>query len=246
MNQAYFIQKFSTHSDEEILKIINSPEDYQATAVNTAIQIAIERKILSDEMVQSLQNQSIVQWHYECNGAQLGPISETELIELFKLEKIDQSTVIWRKGLENWIELHKSELARIIPSDIPPPLIGSKVSNTFVWILAFAPIVGFFAQTIIAGLILQSKGASATDYNWNALVKAQVSNLWWISLALNILLCVLDEIKLKSAGHNTSKFSGFWLFLVPVYLFKRASHLNQTPSYAWIWIVAFVISLFLN
>lgn len=245
MNQTNFIEKFANHSDEEILKIVNSPEDYQAPAVDAAIQIAINRKLLNDEKVQSLQSQTLVQWHYEINGSRLGPVSENQLVELFKHEKIDQSTSIWRKGLDNWVELNKSELAKIIPSHIPPPLMGTKVSNTFVWILAFAPIVGVFIQAIIAGFILESQGVSSTNLLWNNLVSVEVGKLWWITVSLNILLCVLDERKLKSAGHNTNKFSGFWLILVPVYLFKRASHINQTPTYAWIWIVTFVISLLL-
>ena len=32
-------------------------------------------------------------------------------------------------------------------------------------------------------------------------------------------------------------------WLVPVYLFKRAKALAQTPAYAWVWVCLFVLGL---
>jgi len=34
------------------------------------------------------------------------------------------------------------------------------------------------------------------------------------------------------------------VFLVPVYLWMRAKHLNQSPSYFWVWIVLFFLTAF--
>jgi len=73
-------------------------------------------------------------------------------------------------------------------------------------------------------------------------LQVKATELWWVTVALNISLCLLDEKKIKAAGYNTSKFGKLWLFLVPVYLFRRAKYLKQKPTYAWVWVVVFILS----
>lgn len=109
----------------------------------------------------------------------------------------------------------------------PPPLTGSAVNNSVVWVVAFAPIIGELLQHIIAGG-----------------TRSNPANLWFITLALNIVLCGVDNRILTQAGHNTKKLGG-WVFLVPVYLFKRAQLLNQSLTYFIVWIICFFVSLFM-
>jgi hypothetical protein len=68
-----------------------------------------------------------------------------------------------------------------------------------------------------------------------------VSNLWFITLGINIGLSYFDEKRLKKAGHNTEAMGAAWL--VPVYLFKRAEVLKQKNSYFIVWCVMFVLML---
>lgn len=53
---------------------------------------------------------------------------------------------------------------------------------------------------------------------------------------------MLDERRLRRAGVDTSRF-GKIVFIVPVYLWKRAIALNQTPAYFWTWIALFSATL---
>jgi hypothetical protein len=59
-------------------------------------------------------------------------------------------------------------------------------------------------------------------------------------LVLNILLCILDEKNLKKAGYNTESLGSVWL--IPVYLYKRARYLKHSLAYFIVWCVAFGLS----
>jgi hypothetical protein len=105
------------------------------------------------------------------------------------------------------------------------------VNNNVVWILAFAPIIGVFLQAFIVGFLY----GDSWMYSYN--------KFWWVTLALNILLCYLDEKKLMQAGINTDNMGATWI--IPIYLYRRAEVLNQSPSYLWVWIVTFILSFFI-
>ena len=101
----------------------------------------------------------------------------------------------------------------------------SGVSNTVVWWLAFAPVLGSFASGFLA-----------------ALFHIGIWHFWWITLALNIGLSMADEKNLREAGFETSKLGQAWL--VPVYLYKRAELLEQGNTYFMVWTILFVLSIF--
>ncbi len=98
------------------------------------------------------------------------------------------------------------------------------VSNTIVWWLAFAPLLGAFGAGVLAGL-----------------THIGIGKFWWTTLALNIALSIADENHLKKAGCNTSALGQSWL--VPVYLFKRAKMLEQNNTYFIVWTVLVILSL---
>lgn len=97
------------------------------------------------------------------------------------------------------------------------------VDNTLVWTLAFAPILGAILEQAL---------------------KNTLGNAWifqFATLALNIILAIMDEKKLKEQGCDTSAFGEAWL--IPVYLYKRAKHLNHNLAYFIVWIVCFALML---
>ncbi len=56
------------------------------------------------------------------------------------------------------------------------------------------------------------------------------------------MLCVLDERRLKAAGHKAPE--SFWAAVVPVYLWKRARLLSDKRKiYFFGWLRAFALSL---
>jgi hypothetical protein len=95
-----------------------------------------------------------------------------------------------------------------------------------VWTLAFVPILTAFLRA-----------------NLTAATGCPESDFWYVGSLLNIGLCLADAQKLKNAGYD--KIMTLWVFLVPVYLFVRASRLKQSNGYAFVWLATFFISLFI-
>ena len=186
----------------------------------------------ADNLPPTLENDvQTSEWYYEENGQRNGPVPQAELENLIKMEKISYGSLIWKKGFTDWIKVENSELSSYLQSATPPPLSGDHVKNTYMWILAFAPILGYVLESFIAG---QKYG-----------VYIYTGEFWYTTLALNILLCIFDSVVLKKAGHDTSKFI-FWFFLIPVYIYSRAKHLKQSQICLIIWVVAFALTLLLS
>ncbi|MBU9185201.1 DUF4339 domain-containing protein [Burkholderia multivorans] len=178
-------------------------------------------------------------WHYEKDGRRLGPVSNDEMRRLIQERVLSLGTLVWKQGFTDWRTLADTELAsHLETSSIPPALPTTKISNAIVWILALAPMIGLMLQAMIAGA--QAPSEYMAEYAAQAAVKS--GQYWWITLLLNIGLSLLDERRLKRAGVDTAKF-GSMALVVPVYLWKRAKSLNQSPAYFWTWIVLFVIAL---
>lgn len=94
--------------------------------------------------------------------------------------------------------------------------MSQPVTDSLVWIVALLPVLG-----AVAGY------SSGRD-------------LWLLVLALNITLCGLDYSRLQRAGHSVPIA---WIFLIPVYLWKRANSLNRAPVHFYVWLIAFVGSI---
>jgi hypothetical protein len=162
---------------------------------------------------------------YSLNGTKQGPISETQLLELIQKKTLTAEDSIWNSNLPDWQEIGNSKFAVYVNGiGQPPPLTGSAVSNTVIWFLAFAPLIGMFLQGFMFGLTGIAVG------------------VWWpITIVLNIVLCVMDEKKVKAAGHNTKTLGSTWL--VPVYIFKRTKMLKQNWAVFVIWCITFLMCL---
>ncbi len=175
-------------------------------------------------------------WFYEDKGQRKGPVSEDELIKLIKSSIISHGSSVWKEGFPDWLKVENTDLRIYLDNSSPPPLSGEHINNTIIWFLAFAPLIGYFLEWIVAGAVHGNNQFAAQ-------VAMANSKYWFVTLALNIGLSVLDEKKLKKAGHNTDKFKG-WVWLVPVYLFQRAKATKQNLAYFIVWIVCFVLVLF--
>jgi hypothetical protein len=160
-------------------------------------------------------------WYYADNGKRVGPIPRTEVEELIKAGKVDESTSVW-SGEGDWCPAKDTELVGLFaPAEgTPPPLAGGDVDNRFVWLAVAVPLVG-----VIVELATGLGGGEALG----------------LYLIANIVCCVLDERRLKAAGHESPN-SG-WAVLVPAYLWMRASRLKQRRHYFWAWVAAFAVSI---
>lgn len=165
-------------------------------------------------------------WYYARDGVRRGPVDEREIPALFASGVLTESSHVWNNTMQDWMPVVSSPLRHLIrPSHVPPPLSGTAVNNTAVWVLAFAPLLGLLLEAIVS---------DATDIS--------VSRLWWLTVGLNLGLSVWDEHNLKAGGIDTSDMGGAWI--VPVYLYKRAQRLGQSPAYFWVWCAMFALVLF--
>lgn len=175
--------------------------------------------------------QSNLEWYYATDGRRFGPVPEDHIIELIKQKKIIEESLVWNKSMQDWQSVLSSKFADLARDpNAPPPLPGVAVSNTIVWVLAFAPLIGSFLVDFFCGMMEVSQ-----DSFWVGFITF---------LVLNSLLAYADEKKLRDAGHDTYKFiGGRWLvILVPVYLFKRAKYLKHNYAYFIVWCVMLVIA----
>ena len=204
-------------------------------------------------------------WFYEIEGKQFGPITHLEIMDLIERKILTAQNLVWQQDFVRWFAIKdttlsvyfsnhpifekppsvdKSTLGNLPPisntnhysdnaNNIYTPAFNQTLSeplfrqnaiqnidNTLVWILAFAPIIGSIIELIF--------------------------EIWFATLIINIFLCYLDEKNLKELGINTEKFNGFWIILVPVYLYKRAKFFNHDMGYFIVWVITFVISLFIG
>lgn len=173
-------------------------------------------------------------WFYEENGQRLGGIEESAMIALIQSGKLRHGNSVWKQGFADWVKLEETPLRTHLDQLSPPPLTGQHVSNSLVWVLAFAPILGLFLEGFVAMLVYDSEN--------RAMNAVSDGKFFYITVALNILLSVLDEKRLQKAGHNTSAFKG-WVWIVPVYLYQRAKQLKQSLAYFAVWIACFVLVL---
>ena len=69
---------------------------------------------------------------------------------------------------------------------------------------------------------------------------------WLVPILTNAALCLVDTEQLKRASYSSGWLTLFALLLAPVYLFVRAQRLRQTPTYGFVWIASFLISIILR
>lgn len=135
---------------------------------------------------------------------------------------------VWAHGFTEWTKLENIPLRQHL-QHTPSPLVGNQVNN--IWVLAFAPIIGYLVEWFVVGALNSSEAAAE-----RAMENATVT------LALNLLLPFFDEKQLQKAGHNTSRFKS-WVWLVPVYLCQRAQNLQQNLAYFIVWLACSALIL---
>lgn len=174
------------------------------------------------------------EWFYEESGQRKGPHSVQEMVERITGGTLTYGALVWRKGFPDWQKIEASDLRVHLAEVSPPPLSGAHVNNTIVWVLAFAPIIGYLLEHMVAGVFEANQAL--------AMHAASTSKYWYVTYGLNVGLSYFDEHRLKVAGHDTAKFKG-WAWLVPIYLFQRAKKLDQKLWYFAVWIACMVLVL---
>jgi hypothetical protein len=187
------------------------------------------------------------EWFYVQGGQRKGPVPADKLRDLLAARTIDGETPVWRRGLADWQPLHTVGIGADL-EETPPPVAVSEINNGLVWALAFAPIAFIFVDLAV----LSSQGAHTIQWIddkpvYDAFYSDFLEPLpWLVPLLTNAALCLIDTEQLKRAGYSSGWLTFFALLLAPVYLFARAQRLRQTPSYGYVWVASFIISIILR
>jgi len=92
-----------------------------------------------------------LQWYYELNGQQAGPVSWDQLDSWLKEEKIQKSTLVWATHLSEWTPISivagtQKSLAPILPvSNLPSEALLGEHSKKYFWNFVFC----FLALTML-------------------------------------------------------------------------------------------------
>lgn len=177
-------------------------------------------------------------WFYEEKGQRLGGIDEATIISMIQSKKIGYGSLVWQKGFNGWMKLEETSLRPHLESISPPPLTGKHISNSVIWILAFAPILGYFVECFVAGFAYHGNES-------RALRAVDSGQFIYITAGLNLLLSVWDENRLQKAGINTDRFK-VWVWLVPVYIYQRARILQHNLAYFITWMICLIFIIIIR
>lgn len=220
-------KKYSDYSQTKLEDIISHKEEYREDA-GVAAQYMYDTYVeeTQEETAKLIKNDMM--WYFAVNGKQCGPVTESALIELVHNEQIGLDTYVWRQGFTEWVTISQSGLnIPIRRMQLPPPLVANQVNNKAIVFLLFVPVIATLIQYFIAGLF-----------------QIDVTKLWWIAYGLNVICCTIDYYKIKNAGYNANKLRGAFLFLVPLYIYKR---MELVKGKKWlptiIWTMVFVADL---
>lgn len=166
-----------------------------------------------------------MRWHYERAGSRVGPVDETEMHRLLTSGTISRDTLVWSPEVgPAFVRLGDTALSP--PMVEPPALPASAVDSTLAWVLVAIPIASELLE-LAAG----SQGTSV--WGWTL-----------ATFAANVGVSIVDEKRvIRSGASDRSIKFGFWLWLVPVYLYQRARAVRGPKYYFWAWIASFVISV---
>lgn len=168
------------------------------------------------------------QYYYEERGTIQDPVPAAEIKRMIAEGKLGYGDKVLRRGSKEWTRLEESEFSSLLTDKAPKPLDADKVSDWAYWTLAFAPIIGLFMSYAAAYMSLDTENALA--------LTAKAQNYWWITVCVNVLLCIIDSQKLKNAGYDIDKY--LWaIILVPVYIYKRAQLVGQSQGCLVVWFI---------
>lgn len=172
----------------------------------------------------SNQNSESDKWFYINNSMRCGPYDEEKISVFIQQGEISKDTLVWKKGMLNWLPAGQTELIHNI-KDVVPSVPDNVVSSKYAWTLATVPIlISWFAELI----------------GFNALI------VLICTVSLNIVFLMLDKSELNKVGIDVNNWMWMGIVLVPAYLFVRASKTNKQYGYAIMWCVMFLFDLIVS
>lgn len=222
---------YADYPKSRLEEMINNENEYQENAIAAARYLYdnyVDEPVEDDFTFEQEQSQDDKIWFYSFEGERKGPISTAELLSMYNSGFMRDTSAVWKSGYSDWIRLDQ---AGVIPEHIkrttPPPVAPQNMDNRAIVFLLFVPIISTLIQFVIAGVFY-----------------IDASKLWWVAYGLNTVCCAIDYYHVKKAGYNANKLMIAFLFLIPLYIYKRMEMVNGRKWLATvIWIIVFVVDL---
>ena len=182
------------------------------------------------------QGASMTEWYYEQAGSRRGPMDEAAMLAAYQSGNVGENTLVWNKEFgADWRKMRDSGLLMV--EDIGPPrLPPSHVNNNWAWLIALIPLVGYASERLFAGI----------DPVAYELYDSSKSSSY-VYAAIYIGLCLIDSKAIESSGYNLKHVRLVrWVWIIPLYLYKRAKALGQKQYILIIWIFSFTASMIIQ
>ena len=213
---------------DEIRRLLATGEITPETVVWSPAEGVGPTPLASTRLTAEAAEKQGVRWHYERGGARVGPVDEVEIRRLVTAGQISRDTLVWSPEVgPAFVRLAETRLAP--PVTEPPALPASAVGDTLAWVLVAIP-TGLAVLEHMSGL------SSTSLWGWPL-----------ATFVANLAVSALDERRIIRSGVADKAIRlGFWIWLVPVYLYQRARALKGPKHYVWAWAASFVASLFVG
>lgn len=104
----------------ESLEMIGQPADAQEPAeeaVNAETEKTADPVVETETVVEEVIEEKAEgpEWYYVVNNASTGPYTETEMKKFIEQGALKPVTYVWKNGMEDWVLLKDSELAKYLP-----------------------------------------------------------------------------------------------------------------------------------
>lgn len=171
------------------------------------------------------------EWYYSYHGERKGPITTKQVLDYYEEGFFRDESAVWKQGFSDWVRLDQCgiELPKIEWLNLPPVSVKNINNSAFIMLL-IVPIIACLVKFYTAGIL-----------------NIDSAKLWWIAYGFNSVFCIIDYARVKKAGYDTDGLSLTYVFLVPIYIYKRMRLVNGLKWISTIiWIASFAITLIVN
>lgn len=173
-------------------------------------------------------------WFYEKNGTQKGPVSGEELQALLSRQEISDKTMIWREGMGDWTPLHR--IAEFAPKTTAPAVAynNAPAATPETSTPSYGPAPTVFPQ-------VAERAAEAKAFNSLALISLIAGVLsmllcGWLIGAIGVSLTAIISGHIargKSSGRGMALgglITGYLGLVLGVVMFFTQSYLKSHPE----------------
>lgn len=213
------IDQIDSSAESEIKPVeptaLESIEESERQSGNSNVSTGAAERINSDVSEQQ-------EWYYYEGSDKRGPFNSIQMTGFVKQGKIKRETVVWTKGMKDWMMAEQSPLVQEF-SDVTPMAPISIISEKWIWALA----AGSIAIKYLLAFVM-------------ATMNVLDGNTWIVHAGViiaNIVFLSKDIDEVKKSGRDVESWLYLGVVLVPVYLFVRERNTNKNYAPVIVWCV---------